>query len=567
MSSLPQLHKNAPIQEFSKPIKGGEVIGAAVVLAACLLIMYWQTIWSRFAVTEGGGDSVLYNVILEHQWRWISGDASHRSLWSPPVFFPQTKIAGYTDLMLGVFPAYAAFRLIGADPQTAFQLWMVTMSALNYLAAYLLLRALVLASAGASAIGAAFFAMGSPRLAQTGHPQLLPGFFVVAVFGGLYLLLSDPPATLPRRRLSIGLLLAGGGAIAQIYTAFYNAWFMAFSAAVALLCALLVPRFRQRLFEFLQRYWLPCVISAVVAALFLAPVVRVYYGVLRDVGERQYSEVQRFLPPVTAWLAQGPDHWIYGSLNRWRGIGPDFGGQEMFNGIGLLTTALVLAGFLRFRSRPVVAIWGAIGAISLVASLAWPGGFSFWGWAYAYFPAAKAIRAVSRFSVFLLLPAAIAVALSIDWLAKRVSPLLAAFCMIAVVAEQAGSSGLVPVYSRVTVEGPAEAIVHRLGPECKTFLASFPRNSTSVPWMHIFAMWAELQSGVPTLNGYSGQVPPAWPLGDVSVAGPPDRVRLVAAIREWMGRHPREIENVCWITPDAPTAELIKSTETGGGAN
>jgi hypothetical protein len=85
--------------------------------------------------------------------------------------------------------------------------------------------------------------------------------------------------------------------------------------------------------------------------------------------------------------------------------------------------------------------------------------------------------------------------------------------------------------------------------------------------MHIFAMWAELKSGVPTLNGYSGQVPPAWPLGDVSVAGPPDRERLVAAIRDWMGRHPREIENVCWITPDAPAAELIKSTETGGGAN
>jgi hypothetical protein len=409
--------------------------------------------------------------------------------------------------------------------------------------------------------------MGSPRLAQIGHPQLQPGFFVVAVFAGLYLLLSEAPETLTRHRLAIGFLLAGGGIAAQIYTAFYNAWFMAFSGAVALFCALVVPPFRQRLAAFLRLYWLPSAVVGALAALCLAPAIWVYYGVLREVGERPYSEVQHLLPGVKAWLAQGPGHWIYGAANRWAGVGPDFGGQEMFNGIGLLTTALTLLGFFRFRKRPAMAIWGVIGAVSLVASLAWPGGFSFWGWVYAYFPAAKAIRAVSRFSVFLLLPASIAIALSIDWLAKRVSRVVAVFCMIAVVAEQAGSSGLVPVYSRVTVEGPAEAIVHRLDPECKTFLASFPRNSTSVPWMHLFAMWAELQSGVPTLNGYSGQVPPAWPLGDVSVAGPLDHERLVAAIREWMGRHPQEIENVCWVTPDAPAAVLIESMETGGGAH
>jgi hypothetical protein len=85
--------------------------------------------------------------------------------------------------------------------------------------------------------------------------------------------------------------------------------------------------------------------------------------------------------------------------------------------------------------------------------------------------------------------------------------------------------------------------------------------------MHIFAMWAELRSGIPTLNGYSGQVPPDWPLADVSMAGPEDRERIPAAIRDWMSRHPHEIKNVCWVTPAVPAAVLIESTEAGGGAH
>jgi hypothetical protein len=525
--------------------------------------MYHQTIFSFFTFTEGGGDSVLYNVVLEHQWRWITGDAEHRSLWSPPVFFPQSNTAAYTDLFLGVFPAYAAWRLIGVDPQTAFQLWMLAMSAFDYLAAYLMLRALLGTSAAGSAIGAAFFTIGSPRIAQIGHPQLLPGFFVVAVFAGFHVLLSQPPVAMTRRRLMTGLMLVLGGFAAQIYTAFYYAWFMAFSLALALVYALLVPVFRSRLGAFLRRHWLPAVISTLAAVALMAPAVLVYVGVLKQVGERPYAEVRQFLPSVTAWVAQGPTHWLYGPLNRSMGIGPDFGGREMFNGIGPVTTMLVLAGFIHFRNRPAVAVWGGICVMGLTLSLVWPGGFSLWHFVYSYFPAANAIRGVSRFGIFLLLPASIAVALGLDWIADRVSPLAAALGMLVVLVEQAGSSGLVPIYSRATVQAPAEAIIHRLRPDCKTFVASFTRGQTSVPWMHLFGMWAQLLSDIPTLNGYSGQVPPSWPIGDVAVGGPADRDRILAGIRNWMSRYPGQVENVCWVTPDDQAAMLIRGSGAG----
>ena len=542
-----------------------EILTVALFLVVSLLVMHHRTIFSPLAITEGGGDSVLYNITLEHEWRWVSGEPVHRSLWSPPIFFPKRETAAYTDLFLGVFPPYAAWRLLGAGAQTAFQLWMLTMSTLNYAAAYLVLRLLVRTSIPASGIGALLFAFGSPRLAEIGHQQLLPGFFEVAAFAGLYLLFSEPPAALKRRRLVTGFLLVAGGVTAQFYTAFYYAWFMAFCVSVALVFALLVSPFRRRLAAFLRQYWLPSGISILTVAVLLAPAVGLYYRTLKDVGPREYTEVQHFLPNSAAWLAQGPDHWIYGPLNRRAGINRDFGDQVMFDGIGLVTTGLVLTAFVRFRRRPVVMIWGAICGAILLTTLAWPGGFSLWRLVYDYFPGAHAVRAVSRFGVFVLLPASIALALGIDWLANRVSPLAAVVCMLVVLVEQAGSLGGAPAYSTAGVQAPAEAIVHQLRPDCKAFLVSYTAGTTSVPWMHIYGMWAELLSGLPTLNGYSGQVPPGWPLENVAIANRADHDRLYTGIQDWMRRYPQELDNVCWITPDSHGTILIRRSDAARG--
>ncbi len=75
--------------------------------------------------------------------------------------------------------------------------------------------------------------------------------------------------------------------------------------------------------------------------------------------------------------------------------------------------------------------------------------------------------------------------------------------------------------------------------------------------MHLLGMWAGVASGLPSLNGYSGQVPAGWPLGDVSIGDDQDRKRLTSAIKTWIRLNPGEIENVCWIAPGASSAVLI----------
>jgi hypothetical protein len=171
--------------------------------------------------------------------------------------------------------------MAGADPQTAFQLWMLSISALNCLASYAFLRCLLQTSVAASFAGTILFAFGSPRLMQIGHPQLWPGFYMIAVFAGLYLLFSDPPDSLSRQRLYGGLVLCLGGAVAQLYTGFYYAWFMAFCALPLLVLTLCVGPWRSRLIDFLTRHWRAVSLSLVCALLTLGPAAMLYRGALR----------------------------------------------------------------------------------------------------------------------------------------------------------------------------------------------------------------------------------------------------------------------------------------------
>ena len=70
------------------------------------------------------------------------------------------------------------------------------------------------------------------------------------------------------------------------------------------------------------------------------------------------------------------------------------------------------------------------------------------------------------------------------------------------------------------------------------------------PRMHVLGMWAELATGVPTLNGYSGQFPANWPLADVTVSNPDERKRVLGNIKLWTDTHPADFSNVCWVLPD-----------------
>lgn len=259
-----------------------------------------------------------------------------------------------------------------------------------------------------------------------------------------------------------------------------------------------------------------------------------------------------------AWLAPGgPNHLLYGGWNRFVGLGPGPSSTELFNGIGLLTSALVIAGLVLFRDRAVVRLWGLVSLSVMLLSYQWPGGYSLWRFVYACFPGATAIRAVSRLSVYLLLPASIVLASIVDRIGTRAASIAAIACMLAVGLEQAGTLQDVKDYSKAQLRARIAMVANAVRPECAAFLFSwgqllFEQPLPRPPAVHILGMWAELATGVPTLNGYSGSIPPQWPLRDVRVTNDADRKRVLENVELWMQLHPHDFGNVCWVLPEPP---------------
>src|SRR5260370_254542 len=100
---------------------------------AGLLVAFYPVLFTGFARTPGDlGDARLVNFLLEHDWRWLTGRAGHRDLWSPPVFYPAAHTAAYSDLLLSALPFYAPWRLLGLPPDTPFQLLLLTAVPLHF---------------------------------------------------------------------------------------------------------------------------------------------------------------------------------------------------------------------------------------------------------------------------------------------------------------------------------------------------------------------------------------------------------------------------------------------------
>jgi len=107
---------------------------AAGVVAWCIgaLISFRFVIASSFDLMFGdrrNGRLIIY--LHEHLFRALAGRAD---FLSPPFFYPQKYVLGFSDAFLLDTPPYAALRLIGFDPFLSFQIWAMVLSFLCFLA-------------------------------------------------------------------------------------------------------------------------------------------------------------------------------------------------------------------------------------------------------------------------------------------------------------------------------------------------------------------------------------------------------------------------------------------------
>lgn len=151
--------------------------------AAGMWISFGPVMLMSFGVAVGGpagrADPRLVHYALEHGYRWLARYPSHLSFWDPPIFFPQSNVFAFSDVLIGAGVLYWPWRLFGFPPDVSLLLWLFCVCAANFAACYWLLRTGFRFAGAASSVGAYLFCFGSIRLSAIGHLQLLPQLWVL----------------------------------------------------------------------------------------------------------------------------------------------------------------------------------------------------------------------------------------------------------------------------------------------------------------------------------------------------------------------------------------------------
>ncbi len=494
------------------------------------------------AVAGGPGDARLVGFSLEHGWGWLARRPPHLSFWDPPIFYPTKNVAAYTDLMFASGAFYWPWRALHLSPATAFELWLLAALILDFWAFYAFLARGLSCSPAASGLGAFLFAFGSARAANVGHPQLL---FELFVAGALWALarafeLADAPAAAGRRRLALGLACLC--LVLQAWSAFYPLFFASVFLLVALLVAMGLKSARRRLIHLLAADGAFLAVLAVAAALAVWPVAAHYLSVQELLGGRDWSVVEGFAPRPWSWLAMGETSRLYGWIHRIpavAAVAPGRNGTRVL-GLGLVTTVLAALGLWGERHRTATRLLVLVTVVVAVATTVGPGGGWLWPRVAGWIPGARAVRALSRIGIYLLVPAGVGLAFLVDRLRPHRRFTLLALALLAVVAlEQAHR---IPSYDKVEARRRVERITSQLGPDCHAFYAS-SRGGVPLFVLHVDAMWAASLSGTPTINGRYGNLPAGYYLYRANLPRPL-LARLLAA---WIDAHGLSASDVCWL--------------------
>jgi len=479
-------------------------------------------------------DTRFNNYLLEHSYKWAIRSELHRELWNPPFFYPEKNVLAYSDVLLGVAPFYWVWRTIGSPPDTAMQLWMMTMVIANFAIFFFFLRRFIKIGLLGSCFGSILFAVGNSRIEQIRHQQLLPHLYVMIFLISIWIIFTaDKGAdgwSLARRRRKLGIALLFTSVVLQFYTEVYYAVFLCFVSGMALIPTFVLKNVRKSLVSVLKKEYLFIVFGLIVSVIVLTPLLNHYYMAFLEFGQRPWAEVERMLPRPQSWLFMGKRNILYSSLAQY----------SIFNNIpmahehvicpGYITILAAFCGFLIKRRYVVVKILVFICIMTVILTTRWTEEIMLWKVFYEHIPGLSSIRAVSRMGILLLVPVSMGLAFLVDSQRERRVPILiiliAAFCVV----EQANYSSS---YSKSEYRGRVNGLVEVVSPSFSTFYLSgdVPSDDYTFSVVNLDAMWASLETGVPTINGYSGNVPPGYTLWRTQNAD--NFQRVIGALQLW----------------------------------
>jgi hypothetical protein len=484
--------------------------------------------------------------LLEHSFQWLAGNPLHSDFWSPPMFYPAQHTLGFTDAMAGYGWLYWPFRFMGISPESSYDLWLVFSCVINFMMMYAGLRRLLRIDIAAASTGAYVFAFGIPRMAQLVHAQLLPGMYVLLMIAGFFMAVDHSPWPATRTgRLWVGWLCMMLGAVLQFYSGFYNLWFAVFGLSVLVMISFFIRDCRKDVLRSVQS---PApVIVSIAAVAMIWPLLSVYLGVLDDTGARSMDEIRSMLPGWRSWLYVGSSNVAYGWIyDKWPGFIPPDMTHEHVIGLGIVSTIMAVIGLFGCRKQPWVRAVLVVVALLLVLTWNYSEKWNPWFYVAEWVPGASAIRAVSRVSIFLLIPLSAGIAFQLHRMSSRgwrnvlIAVIVLEQWMVIPANDPAPTAQRVAAITQLArAHGKPFYVTKKVGPDYK--------RGNEIEF-HMDAMWAGMEANLPVVNGYSGTVPPKWlVLYFNTVEVERDRKRLDNWLAAWMREYPENINQPVMI--------------------
>lgn len=332
------LLKNINTKKIIKPVF---IMGLLIV---GLFFFFRPTFTSGFALMQSDiGDTMFNNYLLEHSFRTVFDNNYQASAWSPDFFYPQEKVLVYADNLWGAAPIYWLVRVF-TSPETSFQLWLIIVTVLNFIAFYLLARRLR-AEFWVAGIGSFLFAFCLPRSSQIGHQQILIQFFSVFALWSLVKFVE-----IKRFRYFILFLVF---IYLQVLAGIYLGWFLFFSLAVVALISLSYYWDRK---IFLLFFSAKAIMGWALLFLSLAATFYPYYLIKQQIGPWSYAGVKSMTPRLTSYLSVDSGSIFYNlypaSMKTAAAALPMPHEHRLFLGFFFVAwVALGLAGFLIIKHK------------------------------------------------------------------------------------------------------------------------------------------------------------------------------------------------------------------------
>jgi hypothetical protein len=238
------------------------------------------------------GDSRFINFLLEHGYRWITGEV--HDFWDGGFMYPFRNTIALSDSMLGTLPFYSIWRVCGFSTESSYQLWWICICALNYWISYFIFKkwfnrldvALILAW---------IFAFSIFNIGQLNHTQMIIRFVIPIVFYAAYRMVNTPSIKY--------LLIYCFGLVFQFYCVMYTGFnLLYFSVLFILIYYLCSKKWNELLYYFKKEKVAYTVLVFLLSFLAMLWLFIPYIKMSKIVGLRLYREVIINLPLWKSYL-------------------------------------------------------------------------------------------------------------------------------------------------------------------------------------------------------------------------------------------------------------------------